>query len=55
MARPKTGDYKVVSVRLLEEQLESLNEIGNREDRSVNYIIRQAITEYLEKHKKSQK
>ena len=55
MPRPKTGDYKVTTIRLLEDQLKSLNDIAEREDRSVNWIIRQAISEYLENHKKSKK
>ncbi|MCR5291233.1 MAG: ribbon-helix-helix domain-containing protein [Treponema sp.] len=55
MPRPKSGDYRVTTIRLLEDQLEALNEIAEKEDRSVNWIIRQAIGEYLENHKKGKK
>jgi predicted transcriptional regulator len=55
MPRPKTGDYKVTTVRLLADQLDELTKIAEREDRSVNWIIRQAIAEYLENHKKGKK
>jgi predicted transcriptional regulator len=39
----------LVNLRLNDGDLEKLREIGKREDRTVSYLIRKAISEYLKK------
>jgi predicted transcriptional regulator len=39
------------SLRLTEDQRRRLEQIAQRKDRDVSYLIRKAIDEYIERHK----
>ena len=39
------------SLRLAEDQRRGLEQIAERKDRDVSYLIRKAIDEYIERHK----
>jgi len=43
---------KLTAVRLEPQQVKALEKIGKREDRSVSWLIRRAIDEFL-KHERS--
>lgn len=43
------------SIRLTDEQAKALDEIGKREDRSRSWLIRKAIDEFIERHRKGSK
>lgn len=50
-----SGNTNITSVRLTEEQAKALDEIGKREDRSRSWLIRKAIDEFIERHRKAEK
>ena len=43
------------SVRLTDEQIKALDEIGEREERSRSWLISKAIDEYIARDKKTRK
>jgi predicted transcriptional regulator len=42
------------SLRLTEDQRRKLEEIAQRKDRELSYLIRKAIDEYIERHEDEQ-
>ncbi len=57
--RSQTNYYVVMatptSVRLTDEQIEALDEIAEREERSRSWLISKAVDEYIARAKKSRK
>jgi predicted transcriptional regulator len=46
---------KLTAVRLEPQQVKALEKIGKREDRSVSWLIRKAIDEFLKRAESSKK
>lgn len=42
-----------LNIRISDEDRKKLEEIAKEEDRSVSYLVRKAISEYLEKQKEN--
>lgn len=53
MSRKKEGVYDV-SLRIKSEQRDRLAVIGAREERSISYLVRLAVDEFLARRKKNQ-